>query len=190
MPVAYAGRIIEDPITKQQITFLKTARETCGELLRFEVCMAPGGFINKHMHPKQQERVEVVSGTLQFRIRGRDRSLSAGETLVVNPGEAHEVHNKSGANAVFVVEARPALRTERGLEIIFGLAKDGMTNQNGRPKNVLQRGLIAFDCMNEVALSGVPLVVQRAVVAPLAALDHLLGYRSRYSRYADDPESL
>jgi hypothetical protein len=44
--------------------------------------------------------------------------------------------------------------------------------------------------MNEVALSGVPLVVQRAVVAPLAALGHLLGYRSRYSRYADDAESL
>ena len=190
MPVAYAGRIIENPITKQRITFLKTARETSGELLRFEVRMAPGGFIHKHMHPNQQERVEVVSGTLRFRIRGRERSLASGETLVVNPGEAHEVRNESGTDAIFVVEARPALKTETGLEIIFGLAKDGMTNQTGRPKNVLQRGLIAYDCMNEVALSGVPLVMQKAVVAPVAALGHLLGYRSRYSRYSDDAESL
>ena len=187
--MAYAGRTIEDPITKQRITFLKTARDTCGELLRFEVRMAPGGLIRRHMHPKQQERVEVVSGTLRFRIRGRERSLASGESLVVNPGEAHEVYNDSGADALFVVEARPALRTERGLEIIFGLAKDGMTNQNGRPKNLLQRGLIAYDCMNEVALSGVPLLVQRAMVAPLAALGHLLGYRSRYSHYADDGKS-
>lgn len=191
--MAYAGRIIEDPITKQRITFLKTARETSGELLRFEVCMGPGGFIRKHVHPNQQERVEIISGTLRFRIRGRERSLASGETLVVNPGEVHEVHNESGTDAIFVVEARPALRTERGLEIMFGLAKDGMTNQNGRPKNVLQRGLIAYDCMNEVALSGVPLVLQRAVVAPIAALGHLLGYRSgysRYARYSDDAESL
>ena len=191
--MAYAGRIIEDPITKQRITFLKTARETSGELLRFEVCMGRGGFIRKHMHPNQQERVEIISGTLRFRIRGRERSLASGETLAVNPGETHEVHNESRTDAIFVVEARPALSTERGLEIMFGLAKDGMTNQNGRPKNVLQRGLIAYDCMNEVALSGVPLVVQRAVVAPIAALGHLLGYRSRYSsyaRYSDNSESL
>ena len=190
MSVAYTGRIIEDPISKQRITFLKTARDTDGEILRFEVCMAPGGFIHRHMHPTQQERVEVVSGTLRFRIRGRERSLASGETLVVNPREAHEVHNESGSDAIFVVEARPALRTERGLEIIFGLAEDGMTNQTGRPKNVLHRGLIAHDCINEVALSGIPLVVQRAVVAPVAALGHLLGYRSRYSRYFDDAESL
>ena len=188
--MAYAGGIIEDPITKQQITFLKTARDTEGELLRVEVRMAPGGFIPRHRHPLQQERVEVVSGTLRFRIRGRERSLESGETLVVNPGEAHDVHNESGEVAIFVVETRPALKTERGLEIIFGLAKEGKTNQNGRPKNVLQRGIIAYEFMNEVALPGIPLVVQRAAVAPLAALGHLFGFRSRYSRYADDGESL
>ena len=187
--MAYTGGIIEDPVTKQQITFLKTARDTDGELLRFEVRMAPRGFIPRHRHPIQQERVEVVSGTLRFRIRGRERSLESGETLVVNPGEAHEVHNESDEVAIFVVENRPALKTERGLEIIFGLAKEGKTNQNGRPKNLLQRQIIAYDCINEVALPGIPLVVQRAVVAPLAALGHLLGFRHAYSRYGDDDES-
>ena len=190
MPMAYTGRIIEDPITKQRITFLKTARDTCGELLRFEVRMAPGGFIHRHTHPKQEERVEVISGTMRFRIKSRERSLASGERLVVYPGEIHEVHNQSGADAIFIVESRPALKTERGLETIFGLAKDGMTNQNGRPKNVLQRGVIAYDNINEVALRSVPLVVQRAVVAPLAGLGHLLGFRSSYSRYADDGKSL
>ncbi|MGH2703267.1 MAG: cupin domain-containing protein [Actinomycetota bacterium] len=187
--MAYSGGIIEDPITKQRIIFLKTARDTDGELLRFEVRMAPRGFIPRHRHPIQQERVEVVSGTLRFRIRGRERSLETGETLVVNPGEAHEVHNESDEVAIFVVETRPALKTDRGLEIIFGLAKEGKTNQNGRPKNLLQRQIIAYDCMNEVALPGIPLVVQRAMVAPLAALGHLLGYRPDYSRFGDDDES-
>jgi quercetin dioxygenase-like cupin family protein len=188
--VAHAGGIIEDPITKQRITFLKTARDTSGELLRFEVRMAPGGLIHRHMHPKQHERVEVLCGTLRFRIKARERRLASGATLVVKPGEAHEVHNESGADAIFVVEARPALQTEKRLETIFGLAGDQLTNLNGRPKNLLQRGLIAYDYMNEVAHPGVPLVVQRVVLAPLAALGHLLGFRSRYSQYADDGESL
>ena len=80
------------------------------------------------------------------------------------------------------------MQTEKRLETIFGLGTDGLTNQNGRPKNLLQRALIAYDYMTEVALAGVPLVVQRAVLAPLAALGHLLGFRSRYSRYADGGE--
>jgi quercetin dioxygenase-like cupin family protein len=188
--VAHTGGIIEDPITKQRITFLKTASDTSGELLRFEVRMAPGGFIRRHMHPKQHERVEVLSGTLRFRIEAREQSLASGATLVVKPREAHEVHNETDADAIFVVEARPALQTEKRLETIFGLAGDELTNLNGRPKNLLQRGLIAYDYMNEVALPGVPLVLQRVVLAPVAALGHLLGFRSRYSHYADDGESL
>jgi quercetin dioxygenase-like cupin family protein len=188
--VAYAGGIIEDPITKQRITFLKTARDTNGELLRFEVRMASGGFIQRHMHRMQREQIEVISGTLRFRIRGRERTLASSETLVVNPGEAHEVHNECGEDAVFVVELSPALKTERVLEIIFGLAKEGKTNQNGRPKNMLQHGIIAHDYMDEVALPGIPLVVQRAVTAPLAALGQLLGHRPRHSRHGDDDEAL
>ena len=188
LTVAHAGGIIEDPITKQRITFLKTASDTSGELLRFEIRMAPGGFIHRHMHPKQHERIEVLSGTLRVRIKARERGLASGATLVVKPREAHEVHNESAADAIFVVEARPALQTEKRLETIFGLGTDGLTNQNGRPKNLLQRALIAYDYMTEVALAGVPLVVQRAVLAPLAALGHLLGFRSRYSRYADGGE--
>lgn len=188
--MAYAGGIIEDPVSKQRITFLKTARDTFGEILRFEVCMAPGGFMNRHMHPTQQERVEVVSGTVRFRIRSRERNLASGQGLVVNPGETHEVHNLSGADAILVIEVRPALKTEKGLEIIFGLAMEGKTNQYGRPKNVLQRGIIAYEYMNEVALPGIPLVVQRTMVAPLAALGHLLGYQSSYSRYGDADEWL
>ena len=186
--MAYAGGIIEDPVSKQRITFLKTARDTDGEILRFEVCLAPGGFIHRHMHPTQQERVEVVSGTVRFRIRRREQNLASGLALVVNPGEVHEVHNESGADAILVIEVRPALKTERGLEIIFGLANEGKTNQNGRPKNVLQRGIIAYEYMNEVALPGIPLVVQRTMVAPLAALGHLLGYRPSYSRDGDADE--
>lgn len=44
--------------------------------------------------------------------------------------------------------------------------------------------------MNEVALPGIPVVMQRTMMAPLAALGHLLGYRPSYSRYGNADESL
>jgi hypothetical protein len=40
--VAQAGDVIENPITGERITFLKTTRETNGELLRFEYVVPLG----------------------------------------------------------------------------------------------------------------------------------------------------
>ena len=54
----------------------------------------------------------------------------------------------------------------------------------------LQRGIIAYEYMNEVALPGIPVVMQRTMMAPLAALGHLLGYRPSHSRYGNADESL
>ena len=39
--MAKAGDVIENSITGEQITFLKTTRETDGELLRFEYILLP-----------------------------------------------------------------------------------------------------------------------------------------------------
>jgi hypothetical protein len=53
-----------------------------------------GHFHPQHMHPMQHERVDVVSGIVRLLIRGRERSLASGQTLVVDPREAHEVHTR------------------------------------------------------------------------------------------------
>lgn len=183
--MAHAGTTIQDPITGQRVTFLKTASDTAGELLRFEVPLAPGGFIPTHAHPMQQERLDLMSGTLDLCIGGRARSIIAGEKVVVYPGHAHEARNESDQVAVFVIEARPALRTERWLGEMFWLAWEGKTNHRGRTKNALQLVVIRHEYLDEVALPGIPLVVQRAMVAPLAGVGRLLGYRASCSRYVD-----
>ena len=44
---------------------LKTARDTGGELFQMELTMQPGGFVaGEHIHPLQDERFEVISGSL------------------------------------------------------------------------------------------------------------------------------
>jgi quercetin dioxygenase-like cupin family protein len=187
--MAQAGITIQDPITGQRITFLKTSSDTGGELLRFEVRLMPGAFIPTHAHPMQHERLDLISGTLELRTRGRARSIVAGENVVVWPGQAHGARNQSDEVAIFVIEARPALRTESWLDSMFWLAREGKTNHRGRPRNALRLAVIAHEYLDEIALPGIPLVVQRAIVAPLAALGRLLGYRASISRYGGNNAS-
>jgi quercetin dioxygenase-like cupin family protein len=86
--MAKAGDIIENPITGERITFLKTTRETNGELLRFEYVVPPRFFIPEHFHPHQEERREVLSGTLRGCVGGQERDYSEGERVVGPAGRA------------------------------------------------------------------------------------------------------
>ena len=87
--MAKAGDVIENPMTGEQITFLKTTRETNGELLRFEYVLPPGFTIPEHVHPHQEERHEILSGTLRGRVGGQERDYGVGERVVGPAGVPH-----------------------------------------------------------------------------------------------------
>ena len=60
-----AGEVLEHPITREKIVFRKTARDTGGELCQADVYIQPGGFVAaEHIHPRQEERFEVIAGVL------------------------------------------------------------------------------------------------------------------------------
>jgi uncharacterized cupin superfamily protein len=82
--LARRGEVLEDPINAQRAVFRETAGETDGGLLRLDFYVARGGFLgNEHLRPKQDERIEVLSGTLRCRIDGRERNLAQGEAVTV-----------------------------------------------------------------------------------------------------------
>ena len=61
--MAYTGQIIENPVSGERITFLQTAADTAGELLEFELELAPDGHVpGAHVHPEQEERFHVLDG--------------------------------------------------------------------------------------------------------------------------------
>lgn len=74
------------------------------------------------------------------------------------------------------------MKTEAFFEIVWGLAKDGKTNEKGVP-NLLQVALIAREYADEFRLASPPWPVQRALFAVLASVGKLLGYRARYPEY-------
>jgi hypothetical protein len=61
--MASQGDVLENPLTGEKVIFLETSEDTNGELLRFEYVLPPRFSIPEHVHPRQEERHEVLSGS-------------------------------------------------------------------------------------------------------------------------------
>ena len=180
--MARAGDELVNQVTGLRTIFRKTAKETDGELLQLDWIGDPGWSAGpKHVHPHQEERFTVLSGTLASHVDGLERVYEEGEVVVAPAGSIHTVWNAGGDEEVHaLVEFRPALRSEVVLETFAGLARDGKTNKVGVPRNPLRLALIVRDYENEIYLARPPLSVQRAIFGVLASIGQLIGYRAEY----------
>ncbi len=180
--MAKAGDELINEVTGLRTIFRKTAKETDGELLQVDWIGDPGWSAGpRHVHPHQEERFTVLSGTLGSHVDGVERVHGEGEVVVVPAGSVHTVWNAGGEDEIHaLVEFRPALRSEVVLETLAGLARDGKTNRGGTPRNPLRLALIVREYEEEIYLARPPLFVQRAIFGILAAIGRLLGYRAEY----------
>jgi oxalate decarboxylase/phosphoglucose isomerase-like protein (cupin superfamily) len=65
--MAKAGDTIESSVSGARILFLKTARDTNGQLLQLDDIMKGGGRVPiEHVHPYMEERFEILSGTARL----------------------------------------------------------------------------------------------------------------------------
>ena len=182
--VARPGDVLENPASGERIVFHTTAQDTDGALLRYEAEFTPRGIAARtHIHPQQEERHEVLEGTLGITVAGREVELGAGDVAVVPAGVPHRLWNIGREPVSALFELRPALRWETLYETAIGLARDGKVNRRGEP-GLLQLAVLAQEYRNEVRLAWPPLAVQIALLAPLARLGALLGRRARYDRYS------
>jgi mannose-6-phosphate isomerase-like protein (cupin superfamily) len=187
--MAHPGETIENPLTGERITFLKTTEDTGGKLLQFEYAAPPHAEgPPEHIHPRQEERFEVVSGTLVARARGCERTLGEGQSIGIATGTPHTFRNPGGEEVRFLVEFRPALGIEPFFETVWGLVRDGKATALGVPKNPLQLAVLAATYRDEVYLARPPIPMQKALFAvaagTLTPLGKLLGYRARYPEYS------
>jgi mannose-6-phosphate isomerase-like protein (cupin superfamily) len=182
--VARAGDVLENPASGDRLVFLQTAADTGGELLEYELEFVPRGFaVRDHLHPLQEERHEILDGSLGIVVAGRERTLGAGDVEVVPPATRHRVFKTQEAPIKARFALRPALESEVLLETLFGLARDGKVGPGGDP-SPLQLAVI----FSEFAELGRPPrpspAIQRLLFAPLAALGRARGYRARYPQYS------
>ncbi len=175
------GRVIESPILKDRITFLKTTEETQGEYLLFQVELSPGGGVLMHYHTTFTERFEVSEGELTVDLGGKRLRLEAGQSAVASPYAVHRFSNESAGRVTFLAEVRPARQFEKNLRITYGLARDGKTNEKGIPKNLLHLA-VSFQ-LADTYLPGFPAWMQRIPFAPLAIIARLAGVDRALARY-------
>lgn len=174
-------RVIENPVLKDRITFLKTASETGGEYLLLQVELEPGGSIMLHYHTTFTERFEVLDGQLDLILDGQHLILRAGESALVPLRAKHRFYNASNSPVTFTTEVRPARTFEQSLRVSYGLAADGKTTRHGIAKNPLLLGL-HFQ-LAETYLPGIPLWIQQFGGGLLASLGKLLGQEKTLQKY-------
>jgi mannose-6-phosphate isomerase-like protein (cupin superfamily) len=176
----HAGDTIYNPVTGERIVFRQTSRETNGRAVVIETFVQPNGFVAAaHVHPGQEERFEILRGSVGFRIGRKKLVAGPGQRLTAPAGTAHTFWNACEEEAHFVCEVRPALQFEALLETMFALAADGRTNRKGMP-NPLRLAVIANAHFDTVRLPFPPALVQRIGLALGAPLGRLLGYEPTY----------
>jgi quercetin dioxygenase-like cupin family protein len=180
--VIHPGDTLENPVTGERLTFVKTSRETDGEAVVVDVTVEPNGAVaSAHVHPFQTERFEIRSGAVRFRLGKDEIEAKAGDVVTVEPGTPHKFWNAGDEHVRFVTEIRPALGFEQLIETMFSLAAAGKTNRKGLP-NPLRLAVIAKAHFDDVRLPFLPAALQRAGLALGAPVGRIVGYRPAYAR--------
>ena len=113
-------RKIENPTSGDKLIVLVGARDSGGEVFRFEyVARASSPPPPDHVHMEQEERVEVLEGTISCRVGGNERVLGPGETVTIPRGVSHAVWTSGPAGSRSIGEYRPALNMQEILEAAF-----------------------------------------------------------------------
>jgi len=158
-----------------RVTCRESAASSGGEVVSFElVIRGEAPEIPMHVHPHQEERVTVVCGSMRARSGKTDRILSEGDTVVSPPGEPHTVGPAGDEDVELLAELRPALSYEQFIERSFALDRAGHLNAKGRgnPLRIAATG----PRQAEFFYAGIPLGLQRAMLAASERLAHWFGY--------------
>ena len=141
-----------NPASGERIVFLQTAADTDGQLLKMEnFWTRPGHRTPEHTHPEMQERWEIITGSVCFRIAGVERIAGPGEVVIAPAGVPHMAWNPDAAPVHLRIQMRPALRWELFVERLFALARDGHTDERGMPAPALMIELLR-EFPREIAL--------------------------------------
>jgi quercetin dioxygenase-like cupin family protein len=138
------------------------------DALEVEGTWGPGGSPPpKHFHPAQEERFEVLEGTLRARVDGQEHTLSAGQTLRVHRGAVHQMWNEGPEPCRATWVTSPAGRTAQWFETLASAGKAGP----------LDYGVYLTEYRDVFRLAGPqPLVL--GALRVLGAVGRLLGKRA------------
>jgi mannose-6-phosphate isomerase-like protein (cupin superfamily) len=170
--------VIEIPRTGEKFVFLKRPRDTNGELFEIEFFVKEFALVaaRPHIHTNE-ERVEVIAGAARMRRGREEQSLGPGDTLVIPPGVVHSIRREGDEFLHFRLQFRPAMKVETQFETVIGFHRDGKNFRHPLLLAVMARE-------HETYLGGPPIWLQKPLIALVAGVGRLFGYRARYEEYS------
>jgi len=140
----------------------------------------------EHVHPEQEERLEVLSGELRVSLKGEEQTLTAGDEIALPSNVPHQHWNPTDEPVRVIWERRPPFRTEEWAESVYALAQAGKTDEEGVP-NLLQVAVWIDAFPAETAYpTAVPVAVQKTLSSLLTPIGRFTGFEARYSRETID----
>jgi uncharacterized protein YndB with AHSA1/START domain/mannose-6-phosphate isomerase-like protein (cupin superfamily) len=159
-----------------RVELRRTAAETDGELVEFDVVGRARGFLAaEHVHTRQSEHYEVIEGSLRLVVDGREHRLGPGEEIETPAGAAHRQLPGDDGEGRVRVTLRPAGNTEEFLRRLAALKY----NRFGFPGPVAAAAIVR-DFGAEGHAARPSLRVQRAFSRALLAV------ASREYRFVDE----
>jgi mannose-6-phosphate isomerase-like protein (cupin superfamily) len=164
-----------------KIIFKETAATSNGRLLEMEAHYPANSELPpEHYHPYQEERFQILKGTIRAIVKGQENLYQPGQEFTIPPGTPHAMHNVSSEEGRVIWQTRPAMKTEFFHETIRKLSKDGNLSTNERP-SMLQLAVIFREYKDEFRLKKPPYLVQSILFGILAPIGRLRGYKARYT---------
>jgi quercetin dioxygenase-like cupin family protein len=175
------GDTITNTRTGQTMIFLKTGKETNGELLEIECYSPPSNSKEpEHVHPKQTNNFKMISGSCVFSVDGKEEIVEAGQKISVPPNTKHRFWNPGNMVAHYIQEFRPALHIDEFFETFFALSRDGKLNDKGIP-DLFHGSLIMLKHKDEIRIVSPPWPVQLLTYWILSPFGKLAGYQNSYN---------
>ncbi len=189
-----AGFVVENPLTGSRTEVIESDAETNGQGWLLEVTCVPDARpdIAEHLHLSWTETFEIVSGSAHYKLDGAQKTLQAGESYTVLPGQTH-IHPWNAGASPLVYRQRDVFGQPNAAAVqdvlgvfatVAGLARLGKVNQQGLPKNPLQLAATARTLGKYGGYdTRLPVAVQNVLSATLGRLAERLGYRGVYPQY-------
>jgi quercetin dioxygenase-like cupin family protein len=121
-------RTIHNPILRDTVTLVRTARGSHGAITELEATVMPGGSNPPHFHRTYDEIFTLLEGSLRLESpKGVQMDLHPGGKYVVKAGQVHSFRNVSDAPACIRTQIIPGNEGfKNSLRILYGLASDGL----------------------------------------------------------------
>lgn len=177
-----AGDKIVNRFSGERLVFLRTGPETEGRYTENEIRLQPGGAVPKaHVHLKQEETFNVISGQLTLVENGQTFVLGPGQSHTVAMGVPHQPFNKGDVPLVARVRITPAGRADLMLTQVHGFLTEKDTPRTERDW-FLQA--MMYCVYYDTYLAKPSVAAQKVLSFLIVPTARMLGYQSWYPAYA------